>query len=43
MGSDINWIWPLHELKYGMMDRNGVKEREKQGQDREKHKHAASV
>lgn len=23
MGRDINWIWPLHELKYGMGERDG--------------------
>lgn len=23
MGRDVNWIWPLHELKYGMGERDG--------------------
>lgn len=22
MGRDITWIWPLHELKYGMRESN---------------------
>lgn len=31
MDRDINWIWPLHELKYGMWKRNGSEKGKRKG------------
>lgn len=31
MGRDITWIWPLHELKYGMEEVNGSEKGKSKG------------